>query len=340
MWKKHALAAVIGVAMFVMPGSSNVIAQPFGDRPDGPRQPPLSREDAIAYVEARIAALHAGLQLTPEQERIWPPFEQAYRDMVKLRTERAAAGGSAAPGMQDPVSRLQGRADALIQQGTVLKRLADASAPLWRSFDEAQKRRFVVLARPANLQAGLGRTQPDDFPDGTRRNPDQYGLGLDRSDDRGGRDDDGFGRRGARGIDPGGPVGRNGDDYGSGPEPRGWGPGGPPGRDGEHYGYRSGPQGIGPDRRPSGREGDRDGSYREPRRLVPGPERDFSREQGRDPDRGRFRWWRGPAGIRPGDMAPGRGWREGREPAEPNRDFRGSPARERNGRSDYDEERL
>jgi hypothetical protein len=30
-----------------------------------------------ARLEARIAALHSGLQLTPEQESRWPAFEQA-----------------------------------------------------------------------------------------------------------------------------------------------------------------------------------------------------------------------------------------------------------------------
>lgn len=37
-------------------------------------------DDIKAFTDARIAALKAGLTLTPDQEKNWPPFEQALRD--------------------------------------------------------------------------------------------------------------------------------------------------------------------------------------------------------------------------------------------------------------------
>jgi zinc resistance-associated protein len=40
-----------------------------------------------AFTEARIAALKAGLPLTLDQENNWPQFEQAIRDLAKLRIE-------------------------------------------------------------------------------------------------------------------------------------------------------------------------------------------------------------------------------------------------------------
>ena len=48
-------------------------------------------EDLGAFTDARVAALKAGLRLTPEQEKNWPAFEQAYRNLAKLRTDRFAA---------------------------------------------------------------------------------------------------------------------------------------------------------------------------------------------------------------------------------------------------------
>ena len=53
----------------------------------------------------------------------------------------------------DPVERLRQRAGALSDTGAALKRLADATDPLYKSLDENQKRRFAVL----NRLAGQGR---------------------------------------------------------------------------------------------------------------------------------------------------------------------------------------
>ena len=145
MWKK----LFVGAAMLAVLGLSSVSAQPAPDRPNGL----FSREDAAAFLEARIAGLRAGLQLTPEQERLWPPFEQAFRDRGKLRI--AGVAGGTLPATEDPIARLQRRADALLQQGAVLKRLAETAAPLWQSFDEAQKRRFPVLAQLFNQRAAM-----------------------------------------------------------------------------------------------------------------------------------------------------------------------------------------
>jgi hypothetical protein len=206
---------VVGAATLAVLGSwavlssSSVLAQPA---PDGPSRPLFSREDAAAFLEARIAALHAGLQLTPEQERLWPPFEQAYRERGRLRIAGVAAG---APPLEDPIARMQRRADALLQQGAVLKRLADAAAPLWQSFDEGQKRRFAVLARPFNQRIGVGSG---------------FGRGVESQGGAPGRDGGRFGFDGPRGFGPGfgpnfGPRMRfGGEDYGRGP--RGGGDGG------------------------------------------------------------------------------------------------------------------
>src|ERR1700730_5195948 len=208
--------AIAWTAALAILGSSGVSAQTARDRADGP--PAVSREDAGAFVEARIAALHSGLALTPDQERMWPAFEQAYREMAKLRLERSL--GAAPPPTDNPIARMQRRADALARQGAALKGLADAAAPLWQSFDDGQKRRFAVLVRPANLRMGFG-ARPDERSGPPAREGDRFGR--DRRD---------FG--------PGGPRGRYGDDDGYGRDRRGMGPDGPYreyGRDfGRNYG--------------------------------------------------------------------------------------------------------
>ena len=48
---------------------------------------------------------------------------------------------------KDAVERLALRAEVMTQRGAALKKLADAAGPLYKSLDEAQQRRFVVLAR-------------------------------------------------------------------------------------------------------------------------------------------------------------------------------------------------
>jgi len=117
----------------------------------------LSPEDMKAFTDARIAALKAGLALTAEQEKNWPPFEQALRDLAKARFERMqsleACGGTEET---DPIARLQQRADALSRRGTLLKQLATAATPLYQSLDEAQKRRFHILARFERGRGGGG----------------------------------------------------------------------------------------------------------------------------------------------------------------------------------------
>jgi zinc resistance-associated protein len=152
MWK----AIVVGTAALAIAGTSLVYAQQRGGR-DGMMQGMQGRqfnaEDLRAFGEARIAALKAGLTLTPEQEKNWPAFEQAARDLAKVRMERRSAIRNA-PATDDPVERLRQRATALSETGVALKKLADATDPLYKSLDENQKRRFAILNRLAGPDRG------------------------------------------------------------------------------------------------------------------------------------------------------------------------------------------
>src|SRR5271157_490325 len=161
---------VVATAVLAIAGSSLVYAQ---QRNDGPGSDGGSRfehrhrpsaEDMAAYTDARIAALKAGLELTPDQAKNWPAFEQALRDMAQLRMERRQAREAAEQQQSQtppaPFEQLAKRADNLSKTGAALKRIADTGAPLFQSLDDAQKHRFKILAhllRPHHhhMHAGL-----------------------------------------------------------------------------------------------------------------------------------------------------------------------------------------
>jgi zinc resistance-associated protein len=83
-------SVAVMTATLAIAGSSIAYAQQrfggLGDENDGGRRFEQnyrpSIDDIKAFTDARIAALKAGLQLTPEQEKNWAPFEQALRDLL------------------------------------------------------------------------------------------------------------------------------------------------------------------------------------------------------------------------------------------------------------------
>ena len=91
MWKP----LVVLAAALLVGGLSVVYAQQQYDRGDSDanrwHRSRMSAEDRAAFVDARIAALKAGLELTPDQAKNWPAFEQALRDMAQLRAQLRAA---------------------------------------------------------------------------------------------------------------------------------------------------------------------------------------------------------------------------------------------------------
>jgi hypothetical protein len=155
MWKPIAA----GAAALLIAGSTIVYAQ-NQNRPgrEGPRGYRPSVEDMRAFGEARLAGLKAGLALTAEQEKSWPAFEQAARDFTKLRIERrnAAANAQAPAADSNPAERMNRRATAMVETGNALKKLSEATGPLYNSLDESQKRRFAMLSR-------LGRIGGDEL---------------------------------------------------------------------------------------------------------------------------------------------------------------------------------
>lgn len=147
MWK----AVIAGAAAFAIAGVALAHAQQDQKSP-GAQRGRLSVEDVRAFTDARIAALKAGLKLTPDQDKNWAPVEAAIRDLARQRVERMQERrerikqrrDGAAP--RDGIAMLRQRADRMQQRATGLKTLADAAEPLYKTLDESQKRRLHVLA--------------------------------------------------------------------------------------------------------------------------------------------------------------------------------------------------
>src|SRR5260370_32506874 len=124
--------AIAGIAALAIAGSTAVYAQ-YQHRPWFHEHARLSPEDRAAFTDARIAAVHAGLKLNADQEKLWPPVEAAVRDFAKLRIDRANARMNAERNSQDaqkpddPVARLRERADNMAASAAALRRIADAA---------------------------------------------------------------------------------------------------------------------------------------------------------------------------------------------------------------------
>ena len=174
MWK----IVLAGTTALAIAGASFAFADQGPGRADRHGWLP-SAADITAFADARIAALHAGLKLNADQEKSWPAVESALRDMAKQRAERIEAFKNA-QGASDPIERLSRRADAMQSRGAALKKLAEAAGPLYKGLDDAQRHRFVVLARMVRPHFGHWRHQGwrghDGFRDRGPRGPEQGGA--------------------------------------------------------------------------------------------------------------------------------------------------------------------
>ena len=107
--------------------------------------------------DARVNVVKAALQLAADQEKLWPPVEDAIRARARDRQTRLAnlqkeadelRGSSRLEILRDrnPIEFLTRRADALAQRAADLKKLAEAWQPLYQTFTADQKRRMAHLA--------------------------------------------------------------------------------------------------------------------------------------------------------------------------------------------------
>jgi len=178
--RKYVIASV---AALTIAGSTAVYAQYRPWFHGHMRHTRLSPEDRTALADARIAGIHAGLKLTSDQEKLWPPVETALRDFSKMRIDRANARMKAQSEdknqpqkERDPMTRVRERADNMAASAAALKKIVDATAPLYKTLDDGQKRRFAILTHDGRFGAGHRRHRWAD---------NSSGPGTDHGDRRG-----------------------------------------------------------------------------------------------------------------------------------------------------------
>lgn len=182
---------IVAVAVLAIAGSTAVYAQhrhwSYGHMRMNP-------EDRAAFADARIAAVHAGLKLSADQEKLWPPVEAAVKEFAKLRIDRANARMNAEKDdnsqqkPDDPVARLRERADNMATSAAAMKKIADAADPLYKTLDDGQKRRLAVLTHMEHRFGGGEGWRHHGMMGGMGPG----GMGMDRGSDHD-RDDGGRG---------------------------------------------------------------------------------------------------------------------------------------------------
>jgi len=107
------------------------------------------QERQSVLLEAHLAGMKAGLKLNDEQARNWPAFESAVRDAARSRSDRwTQARDRMAQGERpSPIERMTIMADHIEKTAADLRKVVEASKPLYASLDDAQKREFGPLMR-------------------------------------------------------------------------------------------------------------------------------------------------------------------------------------------------
>ena len=147
---------VIGTTTLFLTASS--IANAQSSQTSSPATPErLNATELNTLTDMRVDLVKAALQLTPEQEKLWPPVESAIRANAEDRRARIAkvqetvgirGDQSRADVMRnrDPIAFLQRRSQASAQRSADLDRLAEAWQPLYNTLSQEQRQRMASLA--------------------------------------------------------------------------------------------------------------------------------------------------------------------------------------------------
>ena len=148
--------AVLATSALFLAASSIANAQ-SAPSPTSAAPERLSATERNNLTDMRIDLVKAALQLTPEQEKLWPPVESAIRARAEDRKGRVAriqetvgrrADESRADVLRnrDPIAFLQRRSEALAQRSADLDKLAEAWQPLYNTLSQEQRQRMAALA--------------------------------------------------------------------------------------------------------------------------------------------------------------------------------------------------
>lgn len=149
-----ASAVITGLATSIFAPS---VFAAVGDKPTAPDIVQMQRmqERHALLLDAHLAAMKAGLKLTPEQEKNWSAFESAIRGAEKARVDRwrQAQERMSQGERPSPIERMTIMSVHLQKMAEQLKLVADAGKPLYDSLTDAQKRDFGPLMRDFKLNS-------------------------------------------------------------------------------------------------------------------------------------------------------------------------------------------
>jgi hypothetical protein len=183
------------------PGAPPATTAPSPDR--ATRGPGLSRADADALTDARMASIQAGLKLNPEQQRLWTPVEAALRAQAAARAdrfeERRRMMGERRDDRGEPdqrrdiTQRLERRAEwanrraqRTTEHAQRVTALSNAMKPFYASLDDNQKRLLPVLMRQGRWSDHRMGMHRYGHHDGRDRGMDGRGMmDRDRGTERG-----------------------------------------------------------------------------------------------------------------------------------------------------------
>jgi LTXXQ motif family protein len=133
------------------------------DRGQPERRGP-SQDEFNRLIDARIAAIEAGLKLTSDQEKLWTPVENAIRTSASerfSRFEQFSANRDQRQSM-DFMQRLERRSTMMTEGAQRSATVTTALRPLWDTFSEDQKRIAPRLLREVVDMGGPGRPERGD----------------------------------------------------------------------------------------------------------------------------------------------------------------------------------
>src|SRR6516165_7470444 len=147
---------LLGTTALFLTASSIANAQSAQSSQTSPSATPVSAEDQKTLTDLRIDLVKAALQLTPAQEKLWPPVESDIRARAEDRKGRVAkiqetvgrrADESRGEGLRnrDPIAFLQRRSEALAHRSADLDKLAEAWQPLYNTMSQEQRQRMAAL---------------------------------------------------------------------------------------------------------------------------------------------------------------------------------------------------
>ena len=168
--------ATLAAAAVIVGAGTYAVAQPAPSAPDdaGRQRDAVTRSEIDALLDARIAAIQAGLRLNADQQRLFPPLEQAIR---AISAERADRWERRDDERRDQslgfVERFERQSERVSRRAENLRAFSTALRPFWDSLDEQQRRLLPVLLRPT---AEVARLRMNDRNGDERRG--RHGRGM------------------------------------------------------------------------------------------------------------------------------------------------------------------